>query len=214
MNKLRAELWLQEILYRILGGYPRFDKGVKAAQPRYGVDHPHVKKAIYYFLDALEDQPTVLYRYDEDLWPDGGPEPEYQTEGAAAVDLVAAQDVFIPFGRRRMIRTGLHVEIPIGYEGQVRPRSGLAKKEGITVANSPGTIDSDFRGECVVILQSHGHNHENTVYVGALPTGYDVKKGDRIAQLVISKVCQATFVEAKELSSTERGEGGFGSTGV
>ena len=101
-----------------------------------------------------------------------------------------------------MIPTGIKMDIPVGYEVQVRPRSGLAAKHGVTVLNSPGTIDSDYRGEVKVILINHGKD------------AFVVNSGERIAQFVISKVIQADFVLSDELSESERGEGGFGSTGV
>jgi len=133
--------------------------------------------------------------------------PQYASAGAAGMDLRAflAADVTIPPLGRARIPTGLRIEIPEGYEGQVRPRSGLAVKFGVTVLNSPGTIDSDYRGDVDIIL----------VNLGA--EAFVVKDGDRIAQLVIAPVLpalNAAIVETTELSVTERGGGGFGSTGV
>ena len=132
------------------------------------------------------------------------PLPEYQTEGAAGMDLRAflENDATIPPLGRVKIPTGLKMEIPVGYEGQVRPRSGLAIKEGLTVLNSPGTIDSDYRGEVEVILINLG---EKAVII---------KDGQRIAQLVIAPVYRAQIKEADMLIETERGTGGFGSTDV
>ncbi|MDR0387562.1 MAG: dUTP diphosphatase [Treponema sp.] len=130
--------------------------------------------------------------------------PEYATAGAAGADLRACLQAPVcvpPLGRAR-IPTGLVLEIPAGYEGQVRPRSGLAFKQGITVLNSPGTIDSDYRGEVSVIIINLGD------------TDVTVKDGDRIAQLIIAPVYRVSFTEARELSETDRGSGGFGSTGV
>jgi dUTP pyrophosphatase len=130
--------------------------------------------------------------------------PEYATGGAAGADLTArlpSPVIVPPLGRAR-IPTGLILEIPEGYEGQVRPRSGLAFKHGITVLNSPGTIDSDYRGEVSVIIINLGDEE------------FTVKDGDRIAQLIVAPVCRAPFEEAKKLSETDRGAGGFGSTGV
>jgi len=129
--------------------------------------------------------------------------PEYETGGAAGLDLRAflASDAVIPPLGRAKIPTGLFFEIPSGYEGQVRPRSGLAIRSGITVLNSPGTIDSDYRGEAEVIL----------INLGAEP--FTVKNGDRIAQLVIAAVCRAEISETQSLTETVRGAGGFGSTG-
>ena len=135
----------------------------------------------------------------------GLPLPAYQTEGAAGLDLVAALDVQNPLtlapGARALVPTGLIVELPHGYEAQVRPRSGLALNHGITVLNSPGTIDSDYRGEVRIILAN----------LGQAP--FEVRRGERIAQLVVSPVTRATFVEVNEVSDTLRGKGGFGSTG-
>lgn len=130
--------------------------------------------------------------------------PSYQTKGAAGADICACieTDVVIGVGERVMVPTGLFFEIPQGYEVQVRPRSGLAVKNGVTCLNTPGTIDSDYRGEVKVIL----------INLGQKP--FTVKNGDRIAQLVVSPVEQASFCKVDVLSSTERGEGGFGSTGV
>ena len=130
--------------------------------------------------------------------------PSYQTKGAAGADICACieTDVVIGVGERVVVPTGLFFEIPQGYEVQVRPRSGLAVKNGVTCLNTPGTIDSDYRGEIKVIL----------INLGQKP--FTVKNGDRIAQIVVSPVEQASFCKVDVLSSTERGEGGFGSTGV
>jgi dUTP pyrophosphatase len=130
--------------------------------------------------------------------------PAYQTAGSAGADLKALLDepVVIEPGNRALIPTGIALELPVGYEAQVRPRSGLAAKAGLTVLNAPGTIDSDYRGEVTVILINHGS--EASI----------VRNGDRIAQLVIAPVVQASFSPADALDSTERGSGGFGSTGV
>ncbi len=130
--------------------------------------------------------------------------PEYKTAGAAGADVCAhiESDVVIPVGKSAMIPTGLFFEIPEGYEIQVRPRSGLAAKNGVTVLNTPGTIDSDYRGELRVILINLG-NEDFTIH-----------NNDRIAQIIIAPVTQAIFIPATSLSETERGAGGFGSTGV
>jgi dUTP pyrophosphatase len=117
------------------------------------------------------------------------------------MDVLAAEDVTIEPGARHAVATGFAVAIPPGYEIQVRPRSGLALKHGISVPNTPGTIDSDYRGELKVILINHG----------AEP--FAISRGDRVAQLVLAPVTQATWQEVDELDSTERGPGGFGSTG-
>lgn len=131
------------------------------------------------------------------------PIPEYATPLSAGVDLRASIEKSVCVGAfdDRLIPTGLYIELPEGYEAQIRPRSGLAIKHQITVLNSPGTIDADYRGEIGVILI----NHSDTPFI--------VEPGDRIAQLVFNKVEQAEFVEVEELSETERGKGGFGHTG-
>ena len=130
--------------------------------------------------------------------------PTYQTAGAAGADVYAclSESIVLEPGQRAMVPTGLSFEIPAGYEIQVRPRSGLAAQNGVTVLNSPGTIDSDYRGEVKVIL----------INLGA--EAFTINHGDRIAQLVVSPVEQAGFVRVECLSSTDRGRGGFGSTGV
>ena len=127
--------------------------------------------------------------------------PSYVHEGDAGFDLVSVEDYVLRPGERRAIGTGLQVEIPEGHEMQIRPRSGLAFKQGVTVLNSPGTIDVGYRGEIKVILVNHGDGN------------YEVKKGERIAQGVINELPKVTIVEVSELSETARGEGGFGSTG-
>jgi dUTP pyrophosphatase len=134
----------------------------------------------------------------------GIPLPDYESEGSSGIDLRAAvqEDVMVRPGEIKLIPTGLAVSIPRGYEGQIRPRSGLALKYGIGVANSPGTIDSDYRGEIGIILINWGKR------------SFTVKRGDRIAQLVISKVCRADMIAVEDLDSTPRGEGGFGHSGI
>ena len=131
----------------------------------------------------------------------GLPLPAYATAGAAGMDVVSAEDVTLAPGARHAVATGLALAIPEGYEIQVRPRSGLALKHGISVPNTPGTIDSDYRGELKVIL----------INLGSEP--FAVQRGDRVAQLVLAPVVQAAWDEVAELDATERGEGGFGSTG-
>ncbi len=132
------------------------------------------------------------------------PLPHYETLASAGMDLRANIETPITLQplERALVKTGLFVELPIGYEAQVRPRSGLALKKGITVLNSPGTIDADYRGEIGVILV----NLSNEVFV--------IENGERIAQLVIAKHERAQWLEVEELSETSRGAGGFGSTGV
>lgn len=129
--------------------------------------------------------------------------PRYQTPDAAGMDLHACIDEVVTIlpGSRAMVGTGLAFAIPKGWEGQVRPRSGLAKKHGVTVINTPGTIDADFRGEVGVVLVNHG---EET---------FVVQNGERIAQIVFAEVAQAALVDVPELDDTSRGEGGYGSTG-
>ena len=130
--------------------------------------------------------------------------PQYETKGAAGMDLRAflEADVCVQPLERIKIPTGLRIEVPDGYEAQIRPRSGLAIKTGLTVLNSPGTIDSDYRGDIEIILVNLG-SQEITI-----------KDGERIAQLVIAPVCRAVIEEAQTLSESLRGSGGFGSTGV
>ena len=127
--------------------------------------------------------------------------PAYATSGAAGMDVLAAEDTILAPGARHAVASGFSVAIPPGYEIQVRPRSGLALKYGISVPNTPGTIDSDYRGELKVILINHGRE------------SFAVARGDRIAQLVLAPVTQAAWQEVAELDDTARGEGGFGSTG-
>ena len=130
--------------------------------------------------------------------------PQYMTDYAAGLDLCAALDLTVNLspGDRMLIPTGLAMAIPVGYEGQVRPRSGLALKKGITLVNSPGTIDADYRGEIGVIMINHGD------------APFVINHGDRIAQLLISPVTHATLQVVDALEETERGSGGFGHTGV
>ena len=130
--------------------------------------------------------------------------PQYKTSGAAGADLCALLEapLTIPAGKFAMVPTGLFFEIPEGYEVQVRPRSGLAAKNGLTVLNTPGTIDSDYRGEIKVILINLGDKD------------FTINSGDRIAQMIVAPVTQASFIKVESLSETERGAGGFGSTGV
>lgn len=127
--------------------------------------------------------------------------PAYATAGAAGMDVVAAEDVTIAPGARHAVATGLAMAIAAGFEIQVRPRSGLALKHGITVPNTPGTIDSDYRGELKVILINHGTEP------------FAIRRGDRIAQLVVAPVTRGQWIEVAELDHTARGSGGFGSTG-
>lgn len=132
------------------------------------------------------------------------PLPAYESTAAAGMDLRAANKEVIKLkpGERKLIPTGLQMAIPVGFEAQIRPRSGLAIREGITMLNAPGTIDADYRGEVKVIAINHGQET------------FTIEYGDRIAQMVIAPVTQFPVIEVTDLDSTERGEGGFGSTGV
>lgn len=132
------------------------------------------------------------------------PLPAYETEGAAGLDLRAAimDDLVLQPMQRILVPTGLILDIPIGYEGQIRPRSGLAYKNGITLLNSPGTIDWDYRGEVKVLL------------INLSPEPFTIQRGLRIAQLVIAPVTRVTCIEMNEINDTKRGMGGFGSTGL
>ena len=132
----------------------------------------------------------------------GLPLPSYATPGAAGMDVVAAEDLDLAPGQRHAVATGFRVAIPEGYEIQVRPRSGLAFKHGISVPNTPGTIDSDYRGELKILLINHGAE------------AFAIRRGERIAQLVPAAVTLAEFDEVDALCETDRGAGGFGSTGV
>ena len=147
---------------------------------------------------------TVEVRIQRLPHAEGLPLPTYATDGAAGADLCAAVDeeMIIEPGDRATVPTGFVLEIPNGYEGQVRPRSGLAIEAGLTVVNAPGTIDSDYRGELKVLLINLGSDR---VAIG---------RGDRIAQLLVVPVTRASFAETESLTASERGEGGFGSTGV
>ena len=131
--------------------------------------------------------------------------PAYQSEHAAGLDLLAAVPETSPMilspGQRALVPTGLMIALPSGFEAQIRPRSGLASKQGITVLNSPGTVDADYRGEIGVLLINHGD------------APFPIRRGERIAQMVIASVVRAELVPAAALSATDRGSGGFGSTG-
>ena len=129
------------------------------------------------------------------------PLPAYETAGAAGMDLRAAEDLTLKPGARHLVPTGLSIALPQGFEAQVRPRSGLAVKHGVTVLNAPGTIDCDYRGEVKVPLINHGHDD------------FVITRGDRIAQMVIAPVTRANWTEVDTLDETARGAGGFGSSG-
>jgi len=147
----------------------------------------------------VSDEVKVAYR----VLRDGARAPEYMSEHAAGMDLAACLEapVAIPPGGRAAIPTGIAIALPVGYEGQVRPRSGLAVKHSVTVLNAPGTIDADYRGEVQVLLVNFG------------TSPYVVRRGDRIAQLVFAPVARATIETSSALTETSRGEGGFGHTG-
>jgi len=132
------------------------------------------------------------------------PVPTYASKGSAGLDLFACveNDLVINPGEIKLIRTGIFIELPDGYEAQIRPRSGLALKYGIGILNSPGTIDSDYRGEIGIILINFGNQP------------FTIKRGDRIAQMIISQYVKAEFYEVEALDTTTRGSGGFGSTGI
>ncbi|HEY7251795.1 MAG TPA: dUTP diphosphatase [Methylomirabilota bacterium] len=140
-------------------------------------------------IEIVRDDPTL-------------PLPAYAREGDAGLDLAAATTVTLPPGGRQLVPTGLRVAIPIGHAGLVLPRSGLALRSGVTVLNAPGLIDAGYRGEVGVLLVNHGAE------------AVRIKRGERIAQLVIQPVERVTVVEVRELDATVRGAGGFGSTGV
>ncbi len=133
---------------------------------------------------------------------ESGLHPEYATADAAGADIKAAEHARLEPGERVMISTGLYFGIPPGYEAQVRPRSGIAWRHGVTVLNAPGTIDADYRGELRVILINHGTE------------AFEIARGDRIAQLIIAPVTHARFALREHLPESERGTGGFGSTGI
>lgn len=145
--------------------------------------------------------PILRLAHNRDL-----PLPAYETPGAAGMDLRAAvaedEPVILRPGDRFAVPTGLAFALPTGFEAQIRPRSGLAAKAGVTCLNTPGTVDSDYRGEVKVLLINHG------------PEAFTIRRGDRIAQLVIAPVVQAAWSETDSLDETQRGKGGFGSTGV
>ncbi len=153
-------------------------------------------KALYYLCPVPAIRVNIINKSDNPL-------PQYATAGSSGMDIRAnltAPEVLAP-GERKLIPTGLFIELPEGYEAQVRPRSGLAINQGITCLNSPGTIDSDYRGEIRIILINH--SGEDQV----------IRHGDRIAQMIIQKVEKAVWIESKELAETERNQGGFGHTG-
>jgi|TARA_R100000501_G_scaffold15113_1_gene27424 dUTP pyrophosphatase len=144
---------------------------------------------------------TIAIRLQRLPHGEGLPVPAYASAGASGMDIVAAEELDLAPGQRHAVATGFAIAIPPGYEVQVRPRSGLALKHGVTCLNTPGTIDSDYRGEVKVILANLGSE------------SFGIRRGDRIAQLVPAAVTRAEFAEVEELDATDRGAGGFGSTG-
>ncbi len=153
-------------------------------------------------LAPVERTPPVDVQVRRLAHGEGLPLPAYATAGAAGMDVVSAEDVTLAPMARHAVATGFALAIPQGYEVQVRPRSGLALKHGISLPNTPGTIDSDYRGELRIIM----------INLGSEP--FAIARGDRVAQLVVAPVQPARFVEVAELDETTRGAGGFGSTGV
>ena len=152
----------------------------------------------------MQDRVSIRFRWLEH--GRGLETPRQQTAGAAGVDLPAAlgidEALEIAPGRMAMVPTGLVIALPEGYEAQIRPRSGLAAKHGVTVLNSPGTVDADYRGEIKVMLINHGH------------APFVLRRGDRIAQMVVAPVSAVAFLEKETLDDTERGDKGHGSTGL
>jgi dUTP pyrophosphatase len=148
------------------------------------------------------NQTNLTVKFLRDAGAYGVSLPSYATDGSAGMDLRASEPVTVEPGEFKSIGTGIHMEIPPGFEGQVRPRSGLALKYGVTLLNSPGTIDSDYRGEIRVIVINHGRK------------AWSAKPGDRIAQIVFTPVSRVNLSEADELRASDRASGGFGSTGV
>ena len=147
-------------------------------------------------MNAMNGE-VKIFRESHDI-----PLPVYATAQSAGADLHAREELTLAPGEIKIVGTGLHIQLPDGYEAQIRPRSGLALKKGISIPNAPGTVDSDYRGEVRVIL----------INLGAEP--FEIRRGDRIAQMVIAPVTQALFRPVDFLDGTERGSGGFGSTGT
>jgi dUTP pyrophosphatase len=155
-------------------------------------------------MNNYRDIDKVEVKIEKEKGCESLPLPKAASEHASGIDLHSAQNEVIEIGpgERKLISAGIKIALPPGYEAQVRPRSGLAYTHGITVLNTPGTIDADYRGVIKVILINHGKEK------------FYINRGDRIAQLVFQKVCQPILKEIKELDNTERGEGGFGHTGI
>ena len=153
---------------------------------------------------ASESPPRIRVEITRDAHAHDLPLPQASTEGAAGLDLRAAvqEPLTLHSGERRLIPTGWRIALPVGFEAQVRPRSGLALRHGILIPNAPGTIDADYRGEIQVILMNAG------------TADFEIERGDRIAQLVVTPVVRPDWVEVEILDSTDRGEGGFGHTGT
>lgn len=175
-----------------------------------GLSYIHRRELLAQVIDAIVDpQPEVKLWFDPDVWSSGAPEIQYAKDGDAAFDLMTSEAIILhprsdEGDYKQNVSTGMYLAIPPGFEGQVRPRSGSAFKQGLSIVNTPGTIDSGYRGELKVALINHG---SNTIRF---------EKGHRIAQMVITRVATAKLVRVatkEELGATERGEGGFGSTG-
>lgn len=149
----------------------------------------------------MESVPVKIIRLQDDH---DVPLPSYESEGSSGMDIRAnvKEDVLLNPGEIKLIPTGFAVSVPLGYEAQIRPRSGLALKHGIGLVNSPGTIDSDYRGEVGIIMTNWGSE------------SFPIRRGDRIAQMIISRVYKADFVVTDNLDETSRGQGGFGHTGI
>lgn len=179
------------------GPYPTRDEAIEAAQVFIVNALAHYREPRFEGVKRVETFDLPIKRLT-----DTAITPSYQTDGAAGMDLHADETVMVPAGSSALVKCGISLELPFGYEAQIRPRSGLALKHGVTVLNSPGTIDSDYRGPIGVILHNTG------------AADFLVMAGARIAQMVIATVERATPVEVSELSGTARGAGGFGSTGT
>ncbi|MDR3254123.1 MAG: dUTP diphosphatase [Synergistaceae bacterium] len=150
----------------------------------------------------ITNKKTVTVRFKRDAAASRAPLPSYATDGAAGMDLRASETIELEPGEFKSVGTGLFLEIPPGFEGQVRPRSGLAARHGVTLLNSPGTIDSDYRGELRVIVINHGSEI------------FKIEPGDRLAQIVFAALVRVELDETDGLSDTKRASGGFGSTGI
>lgn len=203
-NNKRVTAWFP--LNQLRKFMPYKMKGIRKSQiqmVREEASEPNVKRP-----KSLREIPVKIKR----LHPDAVI-PKYATELAAGFDLVAVEDVVIAPGETKLISLGFAVEIPEGFEMQVRPRSGVTLKTKLRVGNSPGTIDADFRGEVKVIVDNISRSYDESTRDKCVAGSYIIRKGDRIAQGVIAPVYRADFIIVDHLGETERGDGGFGSTG-